>query len=78
VVQAVLAVHRVQVVANQRVRLSQQVRAVVRFHPVRSIVRVGAVDKLESNPSQPPLVRGGGSALPLTRGSWRGVRFLGV
>src|SRR3989338_4376984 len=28
---------------------------------------------LGSNPSQPPLVRGGASfALPLTRGSWRG------
>jgi hypothetical protein len=45
VVQAVLAVHRVQVVANQRVRLSQQVRVVVRCRPVRSIVPVGVVDK---------------------------------
>jgi CubicO group peptidase (beta-lactamase class C family) len=31
---------------------------------------------LEPNPSQPPLLRGGaGSALPLKRGSWRGLGF---
>jgi superfamily II DNA or RNA helicase len=34
---------------------------------------LNANNSLSSNPSQPPLVRGGaGSALPLTRGSWRG------
>lgn len=41
VVQAVLAVRREPVVANQRVRLNQLELVVVQCHQVHSIVRVG-------------------------------------
>jgi len=41
--QAVLAEHRARVVADQRVRLSQQVPDVAPCRPVRSIVPVGVV-----------------------------------
>jgi hypothetical protein len=50
-----------------------QLRVLVESYP-----RLTGLSLISSNPSQPPIVRGGAgtdSALPLTRGSWRGLDF---